>query len=59
MARIDLDIDNSSGKYDRGLRYNIYADGEIVYCNKFEDEAYRLIGHLENMGYENIQAIEV
>ena len=31
MARIDFDIDNFSGNNCRGARYDVYANGELVY----------------------------
>lgn len=58
MARLDYDIDNFSGRYSRGDRYDIYADGYLVYSDVSEDGVDALIEAMERKPwlYENIEA---
>lgn len=59
MARLDYDIDNFSGRYSRGTRYNIVADGYIVYHDVCEESVDRLAEELNQEGYENIEVVEL
>lgn len=47
MTRLDYDIDNFSGCNIRGVRYDIYADGELVYSDVSENEVDRLVAEME------------
>ena len=47
MARLDHDIDNFSGTQGRGTRYDIIADGNVIYHDIPESSVDRLC---EEMG---------
>ena len=56
---LDYDIDNFSGRWNRGPRYDILVDGEVYYHDVPEESVDRLCYDLERQGYENIQAQEL
>lgn len=57
MARLDYDIDNFSCRNSRGVRYDIYADGELVYSDVSEGEVNGLVERMAQQPwlYENIE----
>lgn len=61
MTRLDYDIDNFSGRNSRGNRYNIYADGDLVYSDVSENEVNTLIADMERKPwlYESVEARRV
>ena len=61
MARLDYDEDNFIGRQGRGTRYDIIADGFVVYHDIAEEAVDRLC---EEMGrkpwlYGEIEVIEI
>ena len=56
---LDYDIDNFSGRWNRGPRYDILVDGEVYYSDVPDESVDRLCSDLENRGYENIQVQEI
>ena len=61
MTRLDYDEDNFSGTQGRGSRYDIIADGEVVYHDIPEESVDRLCEELERKPwlYTNIEAKEI
>ena len=61
MARLDYDEDNFSGTQGRGTRYDIIADGEVVYHDIPEESVDRLCEEMECKPwlYTNIEAKEI
>lgn len=61
MARLDYDIDNFSGCNSRGTRYDIIADGYVVYHDVCEEAVDRLCEEMERKTwlYENIEVVEL
>lgn len=57
MARLDYDLDNFSGHNSRGERYDIYADGELVYSDVSEHEVDALTNEMARKPwlYENVE----
>lgn len=47
MTRLDYDIDNFSGRWSRGQRYDIELNGSVYYRNVSEAEVHRLARELE------------
>ena len=60
-TRLDYDIDNFSGRNGRGTRYDILADGMVVYHDVSENEVDRLCGEMERKPwlYTNIECVEL
>ena len=56
---LDYDMDNFSGRWSRGTRYDILVDDEPYYSDVPEESVDRLISDLERQGYENIRAVEI
>lgn len=56
---LDYDMDNFSGRWRRGPRYDILVDGEVYYSDVPDESVDRLCADLERQGYENIQAQEL
>lgn len=42
MARLDYDIDNFSGRWSRGTRYDIELNGRVYYRDVPEETVWRL-----------------
>lgn len=61
MARLDYDIDNFSGRHYRGTRYDIVADGDIVYHDIPDEAVDRLVEEMERKPwlYSNIEVVEL
>ena len=59
MARFALDIDNISCCNTRGTRYDIVADGIVIYHDVCEDEVDCLVSRMESKPYlySNIEVI--
>lgn len=51
MTRLDYDIDNFSGQQGRGTRYDILADGDVIYHDIPEESVDRLAMELEHKPY--------
>jgi hypothetical protein len=47
MARLDYDMDNFSGRWSRGTRYDIKLNGETYYADVPEDVVDKLACELE------------
>jgi len=60
-TRLDYDIDNFSGRNGRGTRYNIKADGVVVYHDVAEESVDRLCEEMEHKPwlYSNIEVKEI
>ncbi len=58
-TELGYDMDNFSGRWNRGPRYDILVDGDIYYRDVPEESVDRLCADLERQGYENIQAQEL
>ena len=56
---LDYDMDNFSGRWSRGPRYDILVDGEVYYSDVPDESVDRLYADLERRGYENIQVQEL
>lgn len=56
---LDYDMDNFSGRWSRGPRYDILVDGEVYYSDVPDESVDRLCADLERQGYENIQVQEL
>lgn len=58
MTRLDYDIDNFSGNNSRGIRYDIYADGELIYADVSDAEVDALVMEMGRKPwlYNNIHA---
>jgi hypothetical protein len=52
-------MDNFSGRWSRGPRYDILVDGEVYYSDVPDESVDRLYADLERRGYENIQVQEL
>lgn len=61
MARLDYDEDNFSGTQGRGTRYDIIADGSVIYHDIPEESVDRLCEEMERKPwlYENIEVKEI
>lgn len=61
MARLDYDEDNFSGTQGHGTRYDIIADGVVVYHDIPEESVDRLCEELERKPwlYTNIEAKKI
>lgn len=61
MARLDYDIDNFSGLNGRGTRYDIMANGCVVYHDIPEDVVDRLCSEMERKPwlYRDIEVVEL
>ena len=61
MARLDYDIDNLSGHSSRGTRYDIIADGNVIYHDVCEEAVDGLCEDMERKPwlYENIEVVEL
>lgn len=42
MARLDYDMDNFSGRWSRGTRYDIELNGSVYYSDVPEESVWRL-----------------
>ena len=56
---LDYDMDNFSGRWGRGPRYDILVDGEVYYSDVPDESVDRLCADLERRGYENIRVQEL
>jgi hypothetical protein len=56
---LDYDMDNFSGRWSRGSRYDILVDGDVYYSDVPEESVDRLYADLERRGYENIRVQEL
>lgn len=56
---LDYDMDNFSGRWNRGQRYDIEADGFTVYHDVPEESVDRLCDELERRGYEDIKVYDI
>lgn len=58
---LSYDIDNFSGNHSRGVRYDILADGCIVYHDIPEESVDRLCEEMERKPYlyNNIEVKEI
>lgn len=59
MTRLDYDMDNFSGRWSRGQRYDILVDGNPYYKDVPEDAVENLRHDLERRGYTNILVVEL
>ncbi len=61
MTRLDYDEDNFSGTNGRGTRYDIIADGIVVYHDVPEESVDRLCEEMEHKPwlYNNIETKEL
>lgn len=58
-TELDYDIDNFSGRWGRGPRYNILVDGYVYYRDVPDESVDKLCAQLERQGEENIQVVEL
>ena len=60
MTRLDYDIDNFSGRWTRGTRYDILIDGEVYYHDVPEESVDELARRLsERYPVEEIEVVEL
>ena len=59
MTRLDYDMDNFSGRWSRGTRYDILVDGSPYYRDVCEEVVDRLARELEEKGYVNVEVVEL
>lgn len=61
MARLDLDIDNFSGSNGRGTRYDIKANGVVLYHDVSDEDVDWLCSEMQRKSYlyENIEIIKL
>ena len=61
MARLDYDEDNFSGIQGRGTRYDILADGCVIFHNVAEEAVDKLCEDMERKPwlYSNIEVKEL
>ena len=61
MARLDYDENNFSGTQGRGTRYDIIADGAVIYHDIPEESVDRLCEEMERKPwiYSNIEVKEI
>lgn len=59
--RLDYDEDNYSGRYNRGTRYDIIADGCVIYHDIAEESVDYLCEEMERKPwlYNNIEVVEI
>ena len=58
-TELDYDIDNFSGRWGRGPRYNILVDDYVYYRDVPDESVDKLCAQLERQGEENIQVVEL
>lgn len=58
-TELDYDIDNFSGRFSRGNRYNILVDGSEYYNDVPEESVDKLVADLERKGYKNVQVVDL
>ena len=60
-TRLNYDTDNSSGRYGRGTRYDIKADGVVVYHDVSEESVDGLCEEMARKSwlYSNIECVEL
>ena len=51
MTKLTEDIDNFSGKHSRGTRYDIKANGEVIYHDIAESAVDALVEDMEKRPY--------
>ena len=58
---LNYDIDNFSGRYNRGIRYDIYDGNNIIYHDISEDEVDILTEQMERKPwlYSDIKVVEI
>ena len=56
---LDYDMDNFSGRWGRGPRYDILVDGEVYYSDVPDESVDKLCSQLSRQGYENIMVQEL
>ena len=61
MTRLDYDIDNFGGRNGRGIRYDIKADGVVIYHDVAEESVDKLCEDMEHKPwlYDNIEVVEL
>ena len=59
MTRLDYDMDNFSGRWSRGARYDILVNGNPYYRDVCEEVVDRLARELEEKGYTNVSVVEL
>lgn len=61
MTRLNYDEDNFSCRNGRGTRYDIKADGVVVYHDVAEESVDRLCEEMERKPwlYSNIECVEL
>ena len=52
-TELNYDVDNFSGRFSRGDRYNILVDGDVYYRDVPEESVQKLVLDLERKGYGN------
>jgi len=58
-AELNYDVDNFSGGFSRGNRYNILVDGTVYYKDVPEENVQKLIVRLERKGYDNVEIVDL
>lgn len=61
MPRLDYDIDNFSGMQGRGIRYDIFSNGSVIYHDIPEEAVDYLCEQMERKPYlySNIEVKEL
>ena len=61
MTKLTEDIDNFSGKHSRGIRYDIKANGEVIYHDIVEETVDALVDDMEKKPwlYDNIEVEKI
>lgn len=57
-TELDYDMDNFSGKWNRGNRYDILVDGEVYYHDIPEESVDKLYNDLSRR-YENVEVVDL
>ena len=58
-TELDYDVDNFSGRFSRGNRYNILVDGDIYYRDVPEESVQKLVLNLERKGHHNVEVVDL
>lgn len=58
-TELDYDVDNFSGRFSRGDRYNILVDGDIYYRDVPEESVQKLVLNLEREGHDNVEVADL
>lgn len=58
-TELDYDMDNFSGRWNRGPRFDILVDGEVYYHDVPDESVDKLYSQLQRQGYDNVEVQEI